>query len=311
MKNRNVGVWGIRIGAFALAALLWFHAVTENTYKKEIEVRLQVEDPHADAPEDEIMVANLPPPHVRVLVSGSGKDLLGLNQEGLLLRVETQKGRAGSVHLYRLTPGLIESRIGDLAVKVEEILEPKEIEVALDRRLEREVEVRPVVQLKVAEAYTQVGDFDLDPKTVKITGPAREIRRIRFVETDSLVVEGLSEDVEYELSLRKPPGLPVDLSPAHITLKADIQILAEDDISGVPVEVRYARGSRLACVPATVQVKVRGAVQVLANIDPRQDLGLFVDYRDYSGGSLPVRPAPKAAFEVREIVPPEVNLIER
>ncbi len=311
MKNRKYGVWGIKVGAFALAALLWFHAVTENSYKKEIEVRLQVEDPHADAPEDEIMVANLPPSHVRVLVSGSGKDLLGMNQDGLLLRVETQKGGAGSVHQYRLTPGLIESRIGDLAVKVEEILEPTEIEVALDRRLEREVEVRSVVELKVAEAYIQVGGFHLDPRTVKITGPAREIRKIRYIETDSLVVEGLTEDVEYELSLRKPPGLPVDLDPDHITLKADIQILAEDDISGVPVEVRYAGGSKVTCVPATVQVKVRGAVQVLAIIDPGQDLGLFVDYRDYSGGGLPVRSAPKALFEVWEIVPPEVDLIQR
>jgi YbbR domain-containing protein len=309
LKNRKYGVWGIKVGAFALAALLWFHAVTENSYKKEIDVRLQVEDPLADAASDEIIVANLLPSHVRVLVSGSGKDLLQLNQDGLMLRVETQQGRAGSRHHYRLTPGFIESRIGDLAVKVEEILEPTEIEVALDRRMEREVEVRPVVELNVAEAYTLVGGFQLEPQKVRISGPAREIRKIRYVETDSLVAEGLQEDVEYLLSLSKPPGLPVDLEPDHITLKADIQILAEDDIAGVPVVVRYARGRKVACVPPTVRVKVRGALQVLANLDPERDLELFVDYRDYSGDSLPVRAAPKGLFEVREIIPAEVNLI--
>ena len=298
----------IKIGAFALAALLWFHAVTENSYKKEIEVRLEVEDPLGDAPTDEIIVANLLPSHVRVLVSGSGKDLLQLNQDGLMMRVETQQGRAGSRHHYRLTPGLIESRIGDLAVKVDEILEPTEIEVALDRRMEREVEVRPVVELNVAEAYILVGGLQLDPQKVKITGPAREIRKIRYVETDSLVAEGLQEDVVYHLSLRKPPGLPVELEPNHITLKADIQILAEDDISGVPVKVRYARGAGVACVPPAVRVKVRGAVQVLAGLDPEQDLELYVDYRDYSGESLPVKAAPKGLFEVREIIPAEVTL---
>ncbi len=309
MKNRTYGGWVIKIGAFALAAILWFHAVTENSYKKEIDVRLEVEDPLTDAPEDEIIVANLLPSHVRVLVSGSGKDLLQLNQDGLMLRVETQEGSAGSRHHYRLTPGLIESRIGDLAVKVEEILEPTEIEVALDRSMEREVEVRPVVELNAAESYTLVGGFQLDPQKVRITGPAREIRKIRYVETDSLVVGGLQEDVEYRLSLSKPAGLPVELEPDHITLKADIQILAEDDIAGVPVEVRYARGSGVACVPPMVRVKVRGAVQVLADLDPERDLELFVDYRDYSGESVPVRAAPKGLFEVREIIPAEVSLI--
>ena len=299
----------IKVGAFALAALLWFHAVTENAYKKEIEVRLQVEDPLADAPSDEIIVANLLPSHVRVLVSGSGKDLLQLNPDGLRMRVETQQGRAGSRHHYRLTPGLVESRIGDLAVKVEEILEPTEIEVALDRRMEREVEVRPVVELYVAEAYPLVGGFQLDPQKVKITGPAREIRKIRYVETDSLVADGLEEDVEFRLSLSKPPGLPVELEPDHITLKADIQILAEDDIAAVSVKVRHAPGGGVACVPASVRVKVRGAVQVLADLDPEQDLELFVDYRDYSGESLPVRAAPKGLFEVMEIMPAEVDLV--
>ena len=311
LKNPNVGVWGIKIGAFALAALLWFHAVTENSYKREVDVRLQVEDPRADAPGNGIMVANLLPSHVRVLVSGSGKDLLRVDKGGLLLRLEPQQGRAGSVHLYRLTPGLVENRGGDKSVKVEEVLEPKEIEVVLDRRVEREVEVRPVVELNVAEAYTRVGDLHLDPQRVKISGPAGEIRKIRYVETDSLVAEGLDEDVVYQLSLRKPPGLRAELDPDHVTLKADIQILAEDDISGVPVEVRNTRGSRVTCTPPTVRVKVRGALQVLANLDPERDLGLFVDYRDYAGDRLPVRAAPKAPFEVREIVPAEVDLIVR
>ena len=69
----------------------------------------------------------------------------------------------------------------------------------------------------------------------------------------------------------------------------------------MPVKVRYARSAGVACVPP--------AVQVLADLDPEQDLELFVDYRDYSGESVPVKAAPKGLFEVREIIPAEVDLV--
>jgi len=311
VKKSNLGDWGIRVGALALAFFLWFHAVTEHLYEREIDIRLQMEDPPpSDPPSREVIVASLPPTHVRVLVSGRGKDLLQLNGDGFLLRIKSE-GSAGSVRTYRLTPGHVENRTTDREVKIEEIIAPKEIEISLDWRVEREVWVKPLVELEVAEAYIQVGDMGIEPQKIKIAGPSKQMRKIEFIRTDSLDLKGLREDVDYQLALQKPGGIRIDLHPTRVRVKVDIQILAEDDIAHVPVKVRHVAGGNVVPEPSRVQVKVRGGVDVIANLDPEEDLELFVDYRDFIGENLPIRAEENSSFEIVGIVPAQVSLIER
>lgn len=312
MKKPNWGDWGIRVGALALAFFLWFYAVTEHLYEKEIRIRLRVENPPvSDPPAREVVVANLPPDYVRVLVSGRGKDLLQLDGDGFLLRVEPE-GSAGSVRSYRLTPALVENRTTDLEVRIEEIIEPKEIEIALDWRAERSVPVEPVVALEIAEAYVQVGKIGVEPEEVNIIGPRRQVLAIDRIQTDSLVLKEVSEEVNYyPLALRKPAGMRLELNPVQVRLRVDVQILAEDDIAQVPVEVRYAGRRNVDPEPSRVHVRVRGGVDIIANLDPVKDLNLFVDYRDFSGGSMLILIEKNELFNIIEIVPPRVNLIDR
>ena len=136
--------------------------MTEHIYEREIDARLQVEDPSSPSlQERKVIVASLPPPQVRVSVSGKGRDLLQLVGEELLVRLKPE-GRAGSVRTYRLTPDLVENRVAQLGVKVEQIIAPKDIEIALDWRAEREVPVKPSVELSIAEHYIQVGETRID-----------------------------------------------------------------------------------------------------------------------------------------------------
>ena len=69
----KIGDWGIKAGAIVLAVFLWFHAITEQLYETETEVRLLVEDPPpGDGVEDEMIVASEIPSTVRVLATGRG-----------------------------------------------------------------------------------------------------------------------------------------------------------------------------------------------------------------------------------------------
>ena len=310
MKKNNLADLGIKAGALALAVLLWFHAVTEHPYEKKVNIRLKVQDPPSDPSSEKTIVANLLPDHVKVLISGQGKDLLRLNSDDFLLRVEPE-GDPGSVRTYRLTPADIEDRIAELDVQIVEILEPKEIEIVLDKRAERKVQVIPFVELEIAEAYTQVGGIRIEPNEVEISGPSIQITKVEFIRTDSLIRKNIREDIEEKLWLSKPRGMRLDVDPPHVTLKVDVQILAENDIIDVPVQVRHTRGVNIIPEPAQVKVKVKGGVDIIANLDPEKDLDLYVDYRDYDGQSLLVLAAEDSLFEIREIDPSKVNLVER
>ena len=82
--------------------------------------------------------------------------------------------------------------------------------------------------------------------------------------------------------------------------------------AGVPVAIRNAGGRRLRADPEFVTVKVRGGVDVVSNLNPQEDLDLYVNYVPFQEQSYPVlKPEVDVPFEVLEITPSQVNLVSR
>ena len=307
LANISISSWGIRAGALVLSFALWLHAVTEKYYDKEIAVRLWVEvPPPGEGVEGDMVLASEVPATVRVLVRGGGKDLLfNLDDDSfvLLLRAEA-KGR-----IYRFTPSQITKRAADLDVEVKEILEPKEIAIALAPRMERDVPVRVQASIEAAAAHVQVTPMQAEPALVRVIGPQQQVAALRYVETDSLILQDVREDVDVEWPLQHPEHTQLAFVPEAVRVRAAVQMLAEDDLSGVPITVRHAGKVRLRPEPATAQVKVRGGVGVIAGLDPTRDIELYVDYAEYQGSALPVYSAEMSIFEVRQITPAYVDLV--
>ena len=306
LATKKIGDWGIKAGAIVLAVFLWFHAITEQLYETETEVRLLIEDPPpGDGSGEEMIVASEIPATIRVLATGRGKDLLQLDDDAFVLRVQAE----GNTRTYRLLPSQIEKRATDLDVQISEIIEPKEIEIALDRRMEREVPVRAELQLGVAEAHIQVGPMVTDPLFVRVIGPQTQVEKLDYIATDSVDLQDISEEINLVLPLRHPKRTRLLLDTENVRIRADIQILAEDDLSGVPIKIRNGSNRQLRLDPALARVKVRGGVDVIAKLDPAKDIELYVDYSESQSDGLPVRSAETPFFDVIDIIPSNVNLV--
>ncbi len=313
ISKGRFGEWGAIVAAVVLASLVWFHAVTEHSYRRELTVPLVVEDPPASASGGEMLVANQVPSEALIVVSGSGKDLLfDVRGEDFLIRVQAPSGRPGARLPFRVTTELVERP--DVDVRVEEILRPREIEVLLEQRADKEVPIHPFVRFQVADSYTPVGGVRLEPKSVRISGPRSQVESVRVMRTDSLVMPPVYEDVEKNLSLRPPSGSRLELSHSYVTVRIDIQELAEYDIPSVPVQIRNARGIDLVAEPSRVQVRVKGGADVIGGLDSERDLKLYVDHaawlRDTQQGGI-VHWEPDSLFEIRQVVPAAVNIVSR
>ena len=305
MATIKIGDWGIKAGAIVLAVFLWLHAVTEQLYQTETEVRLLVDDPKpGEGSEADVIVASEIPSTIRVLATGRGKDLLQLDADAFVLRVKTE----GNTRIYRLSPSQIEKRATDLDVQISEILEPKEIEIVLDRRIERNVPVQSKLRIGIAEAHIQVGPMRTDPLFVRVIGPQAQVEKLDYIATDSVDLQDVTEEINLVLPLQLPEQRLI-LDPETVNIQADVQILAEDDLSGVPIKIRNGGSVQLSTDPAFARVKVRGGVDVIAKLDPAQDVELFVDYADFEGASLPIHNAETPLFEVLTIVPSKVSLV--
>ncbi len=303
----NISSWGIRAGALVLSFALWLHAVTEKYYDKEIAVRLWIEvPPPGEGVDGDLVLASQVPSTVRVLVSGGGKALLfDLDDDSFVLKLRAE----GKHRVHRLTPSQITKRAAEVDVEVKEILEPKEIEIALAPRMEKDLPVRVQASLAVAAAHVQVTPLQAEPALVRVIGPQQQVAALRYVDTDSLVLQDVGQDVDVKWPLRHPEHTQLAFVPEAVRVRASVQMLAEDDLVGVPIVVRHAGGVRLRPEPATAQVKVRGGVGVITQLDPARDVELYVDYAEYQGSALPVHSAETSLFEVRHIAPAYVDLV--
>lgn len=307
LANISISSWGIRAGALVLSCALWLHAVTEKYYDKEIAVRLWVEvPPPGEGVEGDMVLASEVPSTVRVLVTGGGKDLLfDLDDDSFVLKLRAE----GKDRIHRLTPSQITKRAADLDAEVKEILEPKEVAIALAPRMERDVPVRVQASIAAAAAHVQVTPVRSEPALVRVIGPQQQVAALRYVETDSLVLQDVREDVAVEWPLRHPEHTQLAFVPEAVRVHAAVQMLAEDDLIGVPIAVRHVGETRLRPEPPTAQVKVRGGIGVITQLDPARDIELYVDYAEYQGDALPVHSAETSVFEVRHISPAYVDLV--
>lgn len=307
LANISISSWGIRAGALVLSCALWLHAVTEKYYDKEIAVRLWVEvPPPGEGVEGDMVLASEVPSTVRVLVTGGGKDLLfDLDDDSFVLKLRAE----GKDRIHRLTPSQITKRAADLDAEVKEILEPKEVAIALAPRMERDVPVRVQASIAAAAAHVQVTPVRAEPALVRVIGPQQQVAALRYVETDSLILQDVREDVAVEWPLRHPEHTQLAFVPEAVRVHAAVQMLAEDDLIGVPIAVRHVGETRLRPEPATAQVKVRGGIGVITQLDPARDIELYVDYAEYQGDALPVYSAETSVFEVRHISPAYVDLV--
>lgn len=302
--------WGVKLGAALLATALWFHAVTEHTYRRQLDIPLVVQDPVTPPGQRTVMLANRPPVTARVAVVGNGKDLLRLTSGDLLLRVPPPSASAGSRVSVQLLPEQVENHT-DLDVLVEDIVQPRELQVLLDRREERVVPVWPRIALQLAESHTQVGQPRIQPDSVRITGPRAQVAGIRFVETDSLFRSGVREDVDGELRLRPPQGDMVQVSTDRVHVYIDVQELAEYEILNVPVRVRGGPPGAVA-EPSRVTVRVRGGADLIGSLDPEMDMDLEVGFADGEGGGLgQIEAPPGRLYEVRQILPARADVVVR
>ena len=310
MNNERSGEWGIRLAALALAVLIWLHAITENEYHREYEIPIRLGEVISQSDEGPLVVANSVPDRCRVLLAGRGKDLFQIDEEAFFFKI-SPIGLPRTSKTRRLLLSDVEGRAANSKIQIQQIIDPREIDIELDILAERQVQVDPVVGVRIAEGHTLVGEASVEPRTVTASGPSLQIETLGTIKTVPVTMENATQDISRQLSLEQPTNTRIKLDPSEVTYSADVQIIAENVMVDVPVRIANRDTTEVIAVPSRVRVKVRGGIDIIAALDPQKDLELSVDYSVYHGSELPIYASPSRFFEIREISPSTVQLIER
>lgn len=248
-----------KIIAVTLAFLVWFAVNNEQTYPRIFQA---VPVSTVNLPPGLAFVADMRDT-VTVWVSGSDRDLQRVTQGMLSPRVDLSTAVEGE-NVFPLSTEDLNAPTG---VQVTSI-EPAEIRVELEARVERTVPVSPVTAGEPADGYEVVGRSTA-PEEATIAGPRSVIEATERLPTSLVDVSGRNESFRQRVALEPPDFVEVP-GPRTVELRIEIaETSMTEQFDGVIVDVVNGH-FRIAVNPQRLSVVLSGPPSVLAQIDAQQ-----------------------------------------
>jgi len=153
-------------------------------------------------------------------------------------------------------------------------LNPTQIEVTLDRRVERQIPVEPDIFERPAFGY-EILSVRIEPPRVKVVGPMSKMRTLDFINTRPLDVNGREDDLRTEVELR-PPGPSLRLLERKVSVLVEIrEEFLLRTFTDVKIELEHApRGARV--IPETANATLKGPQRVVDKLKSNAVV-LFID----------------------------------
>ncbi len=151
---------------------------------------------------------------------------------------------------------------------------PSEIQLTLDRKVERRVPVQIDYLNQPATGFQKDGDAKV-PESVRVIGPAREVQALDVVFSRPVNLAGHRQDFTTDVEL-KPPPPPVRLRDTKVSVTVHVsEEIVTRAFADVPVVVDGAPAGTRA-LPDKVPVRLKGPRLLVEALDPKH-LEAYVD----------------------------------
>lgn len=254
------------IGAFIFSLSLWAYSSLNENYYSEIKVPLTV-----NLPEDRALEVPIEQ-YLNVKIEGNGWNLFNLN----FLKTNAEcviNLRSNQLidSLYQIPRSELLSGINGLTKFEAKDVRPEYLILHTGKISQQEIEINSEIDLVTLPNYIIVGDIEFNPKTVKIRGNDKIIKKIRSWGTESLTIDEIHSDINLTVNLKDTLSGIVKLSTNQVEINAKVQQLAEVTFEDIAIVVKGGKPSGNQYFhPATIDITVRGGVNELQKLTPNK-----------------------------------------
>jgi YbbR domain-containing protein len=224
----------------------------------------------ATIPTDDVLLSE-PVTRVKITVQGKQSSLKRLEDQPLPpIHIDLTDAKDGQIELspdlFRLPSGVTIASI-----------QPPIIEVRLDKRAERRVQVIARTSGEVAQGY-RVTARRVEPSEVEARGPRTILSRLNTVVTEPVDISGRTETFSTSTTLPAPVDAQVTLTPRQVNIVVEIEPLTDNRVlTRVPVRLRNVpEGVQAVAQPEYIKLQITGPV-VQLNALPLQEITASVD----------------------------------
>ncbi|HMO50234.1 MAG TPA: CdaR family protein [Kiritimatiellia bacterium] len=294
---------GLKLLALLLASVTWFFIRETTSYIEVVrDIPIEVTPPEGWAIEERSAV------HVAVSFRGSQADLRALNKEQVRVAVNVPLRNNERTVFIPLGPRQVTAPRTVRAIFVD----PPELEVTLDREVEKTVPVELVKAGEPSDGYF-VERFAFTPDKVTLYGPEQRLKDVHVVRTMPVDMAGRIRTFTIPQHPLAPPGenwqARMDVDRVSVTFTITERTIRQD-FTNIPVNVLVPAGSTrdVSFFPPSVNVALKGRSDVLASLSVG-DINAFVNVAMLEDGAvdLPVRISTDANVSVIMIDPDHVR----
>ena len=256
----------LKVFSLLLASLLFVFVGVESATPVDVDFRLEYRTP------DDMMLTGDPPTIVQTTLQGPWANLRSFDINTLPPVIVDLTAAEPNTLRHRIDTSDVQAPGGMKVVGIR----PSELELTLDRRVERLVDVAPDIVERPAFGYTIV-ETRVEPKQVRVVGPMARVRTLEFVSTRPIDVSGQEADVSRENVELRPPSPGIKLLDKRVRILIEInEESVTRSFSGQKVLIDSApRGTRVN--PDVVGVAIKGPRRFVDTLPAKPAFEIYVD----------------------------------
>jgi YbbR domain-containing protein len=296
---------GLKVAALIVGVVLWLFAKGEQEADRLFPLPLVLRNMP-----DGLTAVEQVPDRVEVVLAGDNKELVRLSIWGDPYAViDMSDAEADQTFRVSLSSAnIVLPR--DAEVQVVEVRNPRNLDLEIDRLVDRKVRVAPAVQGVPADGFFFVGEKTALPDTVFVFGPERVVTEIDSVVTALLDVTGRRSRVDAARRIEFDGEWNLHAVPKEVRVVVDIEGTRVTTLSGVPAVFEHEPGFANATVePGVLELTLSGPDHLVVSLTA-EDIEVVVDAMGLPRGThdlVPIVRTPEG-IDVHGVTPPRVTV---
>lgn len=283
-----------KVLAFGLSLLfalcLWFIVNMSRDFTVTINVPIEL----VNLPEDQAVSSEVPE-SASISLSGEGWNLIPLYNNPPVLSLSAESRQ---INLFEQ----VRNRVGYFSNMNVLQVDPITLTIETENRASKKVPLRPRVDLTLQERFDIIGQPQLTPDSVTLTGAESKITDITEWETENVEFSDVHRSIEASLKVAAPSS-GVLVEPEQIQYTLNVAEFTEVEMR-VPVRTRnLPPGQAITYNPSTVTVKYDVPIDQYNDVKETRPFLVYVDYStiviDSTGIVTPEVEKASSAFDVR------------
>ena len=271
--------WHIFVFSLLFSFLLWISVNLGGRYQTFIKIKVEP----VNLPKGKALLEPLPE-NLNIKFYGPGWQLASMYfNPNLKCELDLSVlNKNDFILLKRDFPGMVK-----LPMNVQPIeIYPDSLFVSLDDNIEKRVPVRQDVVVSCLNGYGVVGDIEINPAFVKISGPKSILKNIDYWKTAYNEYRDVKEKITTIIPLSDTLKGVINLSNEMVGINVEVQMTAEQEYKDIPLTLKdFPIEHNVTILPQKTDVLIRSGVDKLAGFDKNQ-LKIIIRYQQIENDSL-------------------------